>query len=246
MSVPTRILIVEDEFAIALDIQQRLERMGYEPVAWVSTYDEAIVKVVELSPDIVLADIQLNQDKDGIETARQIISKFGLPVVFVTAFSDQATFEKALAAMPMGYVTKPFKDEDLRNNIELALRKHHENTLADNHAPIANAPENPFIYVKGKGKLQQITIDDIVYCEAMDNYTQIHVASFRHVVHMYLSDFFKELSPTKFIRIHRSFVVSIAHVTAIEDDQVILSTSKKIPVGNSFRKELFDRIRLVK
>lgn len=246
MGLQTRILIVEDEFPIALDIQQRLVTMGYDVVAWVSTYDEAILKVVELSPDIVLADIQLNQDKDGIETARQIISKFGLPVVFVTAFSDQATFEKALAAMPMGYVTKPFKDEDLRNNIELALRKHSE-SKADVQAPIvAGSNDNPFVYIKEKGKIQQVVLNEIVFIEAMDNYTQIHGESVRHIVHLYLGELLNQLPPALFVRIHRSYAVALPHVKAIEDDFARLSTGKSLPVGSSYRKELLERIKLIK
>ncbi len=119
-----RILIVEDEWVIANDIEIRLQDMGYEVLAIVSTGKKAIAKAQELQPDLVLMDIKLNGEIDGIEAASQIYSQFYIPFVFLTAFSDKKTLERAKIAEPFGYLIKPFKERELQIAIEIALYKH--------------------------------------------------------------------------------------------------------------------------
>ncbi len=119
-----RILIVEDENIVALDMRMRLEALGYEVIGVVDSGAAAIERiVVEPRPDLVLMDIKIRGEVDGIETARRARESAEVPVVFVTAFTDERTLERAKHASPYGYVVKPFHERELRIAIELALYK---------------------------------------------------------------------------------------------------------------------------
>ncbi len=136
----TKILVVEDESIVAKNIQIRLKRLGYAVPAIVSTGKEAIKKAKELYPDLVLMDIVLKGDMDGIEAARQIYSRFNIPVVYLTAYSDESTFQRAKVTEPFGYVLKPFEVRTLRSVIEIALHKDKaEKKLRDRNKWLDNA-----------------------------------------------------------------------------------------------------------
>lgn len=119
----TRILVVEDESIIAMDIEMSLRNLGYEVTAKVPSAEQAIKKVEEDKPDLVLMDIVLKGGTDGIEAAEQIRSQFRVPVVFLTAYADEKTLKRAKITGPFGYITKPFQDTDLRVAVEIASYK---------------------------------------------------------------------------------------------------------------------------
>jgi CRP-like cAMP-binding protein/AmiR/NasT family two-component response regulator len=119
----TKVLIVEDETVVALDIQHELEAAGYTVVDKVVTGRAALEKVEELHPDIVLLDITIPGDIDGIQVAHEIGKRFNTPVIFVTAHSDETTLQRAKLTRPSGYVMKPFEPNELRANIEIALHR---------------------------------------------------------------------------------------------------------------------------
>lgn len=118
-----RILIAEDECITAMDIEERLQRLGYTVPAVVSSGEGAIRKVEETRPDLVLMDIVLSGDTDGVCAAQEIQSRLGTPIVYLTAYSDNATWERAKATEPFGYLVKPVKDTDLFRSIEIALQR---------------------------------------------------------------------------------------------------------------------------
>ena len=120
----TQIIIVEDEGVVALDIQNRLENNGYHVSAIVNSGEEALRKVEEIQPDLVLMDIHLAGEIDGVEAAEQIQERFHAPVVFLTAYSDDDTLERAKVMEPFGYLLKPFVERELYTAIEMALYKH--------------------------------------------------------------------------------------------------------------------------
>jgi len=120
MSKP-RIMIVEDEFLVASDIKNTLEEQDYEVPAIASSAEEAVKQAGELNPDLVLMDIILKGEMDGIEAAGEIQSRFGIPIVFLTAYADKRELEKAKKTKPFGYLVKPFYPDNLRAVIEIAL-----------------------------------------------------------------------------------------------------------------------------
>ena len=121
------VLIVEDERIIALDLQRRLIRFGYpDPIITTNGLD-ALKSIDENKPDIILMDIMLSSDFDGIETATIIREKYNIPLIFLTAYSDEKTVERAKKAEPYGYILKPFKEKELYTTIDIALYKFQSN-----------------------------------------------------------------------------------------------------------------------
>ncbi|MDO9550156.1 MAG: response regulator [Methanoregula sp.] len=119
----TTVLIVEDDDIIARVEEWRLKNLGYIVCGRAINGSEAMELVANKKPDVVLMDINIKGDMDGIETARMIKNGFDIPVIYVTSHSDGATLERAKGTKPDGFITKPFEDNDLRIAIELALRK---------------------------------------------------------------------------------------------------------------------------
>ncbi|PKL65229.1 MAG: response regulator [Methanomicrobiales archaeon HGW-Methanomicrobiales-3] len=118
-----KILLVEDDDVIAKVADWRLKNLGYTVCGRATTGAEAMELVVNAKPDLVLMDINIRGDIDGIETAKMIKKGFNIPVVYVTSHSDGPTLERAKATRPDGFIVKPFEDQDLRVAIELALKR---------------------------------------------------------------------------------------------------------------------------
>lgn len=117
----TKILVVENEAIIATDIQDMLEDLGYDVPAIASSGEEAIKKAEEIKPDLVLMNIGLKGDMDGIDAAAHIYNRFDIPFVYVTAYMDEKRLERAKVTEPFGYIIKPFEDNELASAIEKAL-----------------------------------------------------------------------------------------------------------------------------
>lgn len=118
-----KILVVEDEIIVAVNLGQKLKKLGYELVGITSSGEEAIQKAEENHPDLVLMDINIEGNLDGIETAEVLRNRFHTPVIYLTAYADENTLDRAKKTQPLGYIVKPFESDQLRSSIEVALYK---------------------------------------------------------------------------------------------------------------------------
>lgn len=125
---PSRILVVEDESVVARDIAQQLVELGYQPVGHATTAEDGIRLAGELRPSLVLMDIKLAGELDGVAAAQIIRERFALPVVFLSAFAENETLAQAKLSEPYGYVLKPFSERELHTVIQMALYKHQVET----------------------------------------------------------------------------------------------------------------------
>ena len=119
-----QVLVVEDEGIIAADIQDRLTSLGYDVPTTVATAEEALLKIPLFSPDLVLMDIVLQGEMDGIDAAAEIRKRFDVPVIFLTAHADESTLKRAKITEPFAYILKPFEERELQTALEMALHKH--------------------------------------------------------------------------------------------------------------------------
>jgi CheY-like chemotaxis protein len=120
----SKILVVEDDRIVARDIQQQLSRIGHVVVGITARGEDVVSLATQSQPDLVLMDIRLEGKLDGIDVAQQIHERFGIPVIFLTAYADEETVTRARVTEPFGYLLKPFEDSQLRTTIEMALYKH--------------------------------------------------------------------------------------------------------------------------
>jgi len=124
MTISAKILVVEDEGIVAKDIENRLNKFGYHVCGIVATGEEAIARVEELKPDLLLIDIRLQGAMDGIAVAQIVHYNFEIPIIYLTANADESTLNRAMATEPFGYVLKPFKEQELKITIEITLKKY--------------------------------------------------------------------------------------------------------------------------
>lgn len=247
-----KILVVEDESIVAKDIQFSLEKLGYEVCGIASTGERAIELTLAEDPDLVLMDIMLKGPINGIETAIRLRDEFASPVIFLTAYADQATLEKAKIAEPYGYIIKPFKEIDLQTSIEVAVYKYEKEKVIRRerdflYAIVENKDASKdFIFVKSNSKLIKLKTNDIYYVEALKDYVLIHTIDTRYTVHSTMKDIESKLGSSEFIRVHRSFIVRLDKIASIEFPNMNLEKDKKvIPIGGSYREELNQRIKQV-
>jgi DNA-binding response OmpR family regulator len=124
LSYEPRVLIVEDETLIAEELKERLERFGFSVIAAVDSAEEGIQIAMTERPDLVLMDVRLRGEKDGVQAATEIRERVDVPVIYLTAYSDHATLDRAKHTEPYGYVLKPFHERELQVTIELAMHRH--------------------------------------------------------------------------------------------------------------------------
>lgn len=338
-----KVLIVEDEFPIAMDIELRLSQMGYEVLGIADNYDDIFNFLSRLHPDVLLMDIHIKGDKSGIDAAKEILEKYNIPIIFVTAFADNNTFQEAVKTQPFGYLTKPFKDTDLQFAIEIAIQKHKDlyqqkdykailnlyfdkgivifdndlnivffnanaakllktDHLADkkitffipNVLSFLNRPEpswynleekikmcvsqmptqeNKYVlfveqeqktyiepestslheqrfdigdifFVRDRGRMISIKIQDILYLEAFDNYTTIVLEEKRVLASALLKRFADLLPYPQFCRVHRSYIVAVNKITKIEDGHVYIQ-NHSIPIGKNYKEDLTKLVKVI-
>ncbi len=247
----TNILIVEDESIVAKDIQMSLRKLGYNVVAICSNGEDALRAVEEHTPELILMDIMLKGEMSGIDTAEQVKARFNIPIIYLTAYADESTLSKAKITEPYGYIIKPFKEIDLRTAIEMALYKHEKETDVRKerdflYSIVENKDSKDIIFVKSNSKLVKVRTKDIYFVEALKDYVVINTQNARYTIHSTMKDIEKKLSPTEFVRVHRSFIVRIDKIVAIESPNLLLEDEKKpIPIGGSYKDELTKKINTI-
>ncbi len=245
---PVRVLIVEDEPIISRDIAGRLRAKGYDVVGTARSRGEAVAKAVELLPQVVIMDIHLVDGHTGVEAAQEIRHELNVPVIFLTANSDADTVSKAKIAEPYGFVVKPFSEQTLHTAIEIALSKHageqdmrmQIGRLYDLVEESSNADH---FFVKYKGRQMRLRFSDVCFVEALKDYVGIHVGAQRYVVHATMQDMEDRLPSRHFMRVHRSFIVRLDKIQAVDDGEISMDEStRKVPVGGSYLGKVRDRL----
>lgn len=247
----TSVLVVEDESIVAKDIQNSLKKLGYVVPSVENTGEDAIDAAGKYKPDLILMDIMLKGDISGIEAAEQIRNRYQIPVIFLTAYADESTLSKAKVTEPYGYIIKPFKEIDLHTSIEMALYKHGKEQEVKRERDLYSSivldkSAEDCIFVKSNSRLVKVKTKEIYFVEALKDYVIIHTKDSKYTVHSTMKDMMAKLSDSEFLRVHRSYIVRVDKIIAIEQNNLVIEDDKKIiPVGGSYRDELHSRLKFV-
>ncbi len=245
MDNPVKILIVEDEMIIGANISLQLSDLGYEVTGIVPRGEEALIHMEQNKPDIVLLDIQLKGELDGIETARRMQLTNHIPIIYLTANTDENHFNRAKETNPYAFISKPFKKLDLQHAIELTVgRIMNENNVNQIQEDDCSSPYilSDSIFVKRNDKMVKILIKDIYYFEADRNYCKIYSKTRECLLVMTLKDIGEKLPKEQFLRIHRSYIVNLSHVDEVAGSHVVV-LKKAIPLSKALRGKLLDRLQ---
>ncbi|MEZ5584551.1 MAG: response regulator, partial [Candidatus Competibacteraceae bacterium] len=152
MNTKTRVMVVEDESLVALALRKKLENLGYEVPAVFNSGEEAVEQVVTVRPDAILMDIMLAGQIDGVTAAERILSRHEAPIIYLTAYSDKSTLDRAKQTAPQGYLIKPFEGPELHSALEMALYRHRmEKILSDKHKALFAAKERAQVTLQAIG-----------------------------------------------------------------------------------------------
>jgi DNA-binding LytR/AlgR family response regulator len=245
------ILIVEDELIVAKDIELSLGRLGYVVKGSTDNGEEAIQLAEQMKPDVIFMDIMLKGEMNGIEASKKIKERTNIPVIFLTAYADEDTLKKAIISEPYGYIIKPFKEIDLHTSIEMALHKNKKEKKQAEEKKIlyslAEGKDTPdSIFVKSKSKLIKLKTSDIFFIEALKDYVVINTLDKRYTIHSTMKEMDRKMDKDEFIRVHRSFIVRIDRIEAIEYPNLQLEMDKKlIPIGGSYKEKLMKKINVL-
>lgn len=250
MSTPIKILIVEDEMIIAANISLQLTTLGYDVVGIVPRAEEAIACVQQDLPDIVLMDINLKGDIDGIETIKRIKENHEVAVIYLTANADETNFNRAKSTHPHAFISKPFKKLDLQRAIELTVERIQEGQHKEVETTLSTeSKSSPFmlsdcIFVRHNEKMVKVDIPDILYIEAERNYCRIYSKDKEYLLVMTLKDMDEKLPSKHFLRVHRSFIINLSQIDEIATSHIVIA-KKAIPVSKSLREELLKRLQTI-
>ncbi|MDC7996453.1 LytR/AlgR family response regulator transcription factor [Gilvibacter sediminis] len=219
-----KILIVEDEPLIAVTIETALEKQGYLVIGDADSYETAEEILLKNSVDLVLLDIQLDGEKDGIDLAAHL-DQHNIPYLFLTSQTDPNTIDRIKEVHPLGFIAKPFTESGLRSNIELAWHQLKKKT-----------PPAPLI-IRVNGRTHKVAKENIKYLKAYDNYCYIITEHETYLLPHTLKKQMQGLTDDRFVRIHRSYVVNIDQVTAVTKDSVLLG-EEDLPMSAKNRAEV--------
>ena len=240
-----KILIVEDEMIIGANISLQLSELGYDVVGIVPRGEEALIHMKQNKPDIVLLDIQLKGELDGIETAKRMQENNDIPIIYLTANTDEHYFARAKETNPYAFISKPFKKIDLQRAIELTVSRmmiNYEEDAIQKDNCISPYVLSDSIFVKRNEKMIKILIEDIYYFEADRNYCKIYSKSRDCLLVMTLKNIDDKLPKDQFLRIHRSYIVNLSHVDEVGGSHVVVM-KKAIPLSKALRGKLLDRLQ---
>lgn len=240
-----RILATEDDPLHEEMLRLTLHRLGYFLIDVIYKPDEILRKIAATKPDLLLMDIDLGGDVNGIDLTKEINSRFDIPVIYVTSFSDSDTFAEAKKTGPNAYVVKPYEEAQLQRAIELAVIGRQGINIASkgwgNDIVI-----NKHIYVKENGRLKKVELNAIKLIEAYDKYCFIHTHDQKIMIRSRLRDVIEQLPASIFCQVHRSYVININAVDSIHAaDHLISIMGKDIAVSKTYKNNLLSRLNTI-
>jgi DNA-binding LytR/AlgR family response regulator len=249
---PLHILLIEDEAVLALDLCDTLEADGYRVVGTARSGQRALELFQQHPVDLVLCDIHIQGEWDGIETAARLLSLRPVPLIYLTALADQATLDRALQTAPAAYLSKPATAISLRAAIALALQRF----VAPAGAPVPEpaAPDrealtrdtilqlNDHVFIRDNYQFVRVPLHDIVLLEADNTYTKLLTASRKYALRLTLSAVLARLQFAPLVRVHRSFALNIHKVEAFTDSEATVA-GQLVPLGRQYKESFLQHFQ---
>jgi two-component system response regulator LytT len=236
-----KILIVEDELIIAEDIRMELENLGYEVIGITTNYDEALDMFNLHHPDVLLIDILIAGEKDGIDLARTIRKQEDVPLIFLTSHADKRTVERAKQVKPDAYLVKPFERADLFAAIEIAFFNYVNKKPAEGGDEIIEEKNNfilkDSIFIKKDYLLIKVRFDEIRWLKAEGNYIELYCPGKKYLVRSSMREFLTKLPSAIFVQTHKSYAVNLNHIDSIDHSTIYIG-KEEIPIGRTFLDQM--------
>lgn len=241
----TKVGILDDEVIICETLNKYLLELGYEVPDYALNYNEAVDLVTIQMPDIMLLDININGDKSGIDFAKFVRENHNIPLIFVSSYSDKAILQSAKEVQPNGYLVKPFTKNDLFAAIEVALSnfslqlKHKVSSEEKSFKLLTDA-----IFIKQDSLYIKVYFRDILYIKSEGVYAKIFTKEKKYLIRETLKNLIEAIPSDSFFHIHRSYIVNINSVDAVNTEYVLID-KEPIPMSRTSREEFLKRLNLL-
>jgi len=242
------VFIVEDNEEHLASLRSKIALLGYETIGTCRSSIGALDKIKKAGPDIVLLDINLHGDNEGIHLANKIGQSCNASIIFVTASSSDQILKEAVSCNPSGYLVKPVNLGDLKASIELGLyRKKNPKILYETSH--SEEHKGAHVTVRVGHKLKKVELEDIkiVRTEAKNYVTLITKDDHRFSVRSSLKAICKDVLPSHFLQIHRLHAINMNHLQSISEKEQLVFMANKIhlPIGKTYKKNLYQRLNLI-
>lgn len=241
-----QIWIVEDDWVIAKDLQFSLQAAGYQVPAPLDSGEALLEELQNSLPDLILLDINLTGKLDGIDVGKQLQASFHIPFIYLTALTGKPILERAKITEPHAYLVKPFEMEDVERAIELALYKSGQKSTQPEGT--METPQGALLkdhlFVKSRNRLEKVRLQEVSWIEAKDIYAALHTEKGSFVVSHSLKELTRMLPEQNFMRVHRSFMVALEKIEAIEDNNLLVQ-QQYIPIGKTYKDKLLKRLQII-
>ncbi|MEQ8473395.1 MAG: response regulator [Marinoscillum sp.] len=237
------ILTIEDDLLIAEDLKFKLTQLGYTVVGNARSGEDAIGKVRQFSPELIIADIMIEGDIDGIETVSKVYEFHRCPVIYLTANSESTTVKKALQTHPSAFLIKPFKISEFTINIDLAVRNFKEKYSKPE-------PVKDSIFVPDKFLYHRVFKKDIIYVEADGAYVKVFTESKKYQLTTNLKTFMSQFEHPDFYRVSRKHLINTNKVDRINGNMLYLKGADAqeypITISKPQRAEILSKFEIIK
>lgn len=240
------ILIVEDEHVIAKHLQYTLNGFGYHANDVATDYHSAIEILQNKDFHLVIIDINLNGYQTGIDVAEYIREHLNIPFLFLTSHEDMAIVNAALKTSPHAFLPKPFQKITVYTAVKLAFKSFRQSAIYEQSDSADQQQDATVIkdalFIKEKHMFTKIMLADILYIRSDDNYLELHTLKKKYTIRETLKNMLGQLPGNIFFRVHKSFIINLNAITAINYIHVMIDDIE-IPITTDNRNELLSRIK---
>lgn len=248
-----RILAIEDDPIHAARIEMLLDELGYSLIEVASNPTDALRLFSATKPDLVLMDIDLSSERDGIEVAEKMNAINPVPLIFTTSFTDRETIDRAKATEPYAYLVKPIEQGALQASIELAVfrfaKDHFREVIENDHFSgwSQNLISKDAFFVKTSSCLEKIRYADVLYVGvSADRYCDIVTESRNFTVRTSLKNLEGKLSPYQFVRVHRAYIVNMLKIDQINEQEMTVGLGTEfVPLGSAYKQVIMQRLNIL-
>ncbi|MCH7412116.1 response regulator [Belliella sp. R4-6] len=223
-----RILLIEDDMVLTETIRELLEINGFDNIKSTNSDIEVENILTSFNPDLILMEIEFRYQNDGILIAEKIRQASSIPIIIISSLNDSNTIERVKKIKPEAYILKPFCKETLIITIELVLN----NVNSKNRSTYQLQENHTYLYIKDKGWLRKVNVYEIDYIETAENHLRIISSNTEFILRCAIKELLFNLPNGIFVRVHKSFVVNIRNIDAINGKELKIG-DHFIPIGKN-------------
>jgi DNA-binding LytR/AlgR family response regulator len=242
------VLLVEDDVSAALDVEMLLDEMGLKLAAKMDNSEDALKYIYNEQPDLIIMDVELKGEKSGMDLAKEI-THLRIPIIFTTSFKDKTIFEASKSVNSIGYLVKPFDKLSLQSIMEQAAKTIFPDDALETATNVVGSGTilSDTLLVKHGTLLYPVRFNDIYYIQGEGNYCSIHTECRKYMVKLSLRKILEALPSAEFVPVHKSFIVRLNKVSAVDVGSGKLTVGKDtLPLGRNFKNSFLECFNILK